>query len=251
MGLLTLIGLFVGAFGTLVGLGGGFILMPILFYLYPDRPAEELTAISLSVVCLNALSGTLAYARTKRIDFRSGVMFALAAAPGAVLGVFTTQRLERGVFDSLFAGLLILVGLYLAARPAPGREAERGMEDISYNKTLGIGISVLVGFVSSLFGIGGGVIHVPAMVQFLNFPVHIATATSQFILVGTTLTGVIVHLFNGDLAASWNIVLFLAPGTVIGAQIGARLSARVRARWIMRLLAFTLILLGFRLIYSR
>ena len=84
--LLIPLGMAVGAFGTLVGAGGGFILVPVLLLLYPDEDPKTLTATSLLVVLLNAVSGSIAYGRQKRIDYHSGKWFALATLPGAVGG---------------------------------------------------------------------------------------------------------------------------------------------------------------------
>jgi uncharacterized membrane protein YfcA len=66
---LILLGLFAGGYGTIVGAGGGFIIAPTLLFMYPTAAPETITAISLAVVFANALSGTLAYARSKRIDY--------------------------------------------------------------------------------------------------------------------------------------------------------------------------------------
>jgi uncharacterized membrane protein YfcA len=263
--LLLFLGFAVGMFGTLVGAGGGFLLMPALFFLYPSRPSEELTAISLAVVFWNAASGSVAYLRKGRVDFRSAKYFTLASLPGALVGAFVTQYFPRKLFDPLFAFFLILGGVYLFFRPtragrvrvAPtgkGRvrwqlsESDGTRHEISYSLAWGIWISVAVGFVSSLIGIGGGIIHVPALVQILGFPVHIATATSHFILAFTALAANGVHAIHGSLAPGLGQVLWLAPGAVLGAQVGARLSSRVRGVWIIRALALALGLVGLRLI---
>ena len=268
--LLVLLGFGVGTFGTLVGAGGGFILMPVFFLIYPERSAEELTAISLAVVFLNALSGTIAYARKGRVDYRSGLIFVAASVPGAILGALTTGFLSRKVFDPIFAVLLMVVGIYLFLRPergkkgghdAPGThstypvrtltEKDGTTHTLSFSMRLGVGISAVVGYVSSFLGIGGGIIHVPAMVQLLNFPVHIATATSHFILAFMTLIATLVHLWNGSLKSGLQEVLFLGPGVVLGAQVGAKLSARVKGNSIVRGLALALVLVALRLLFGR
>src|SRR6266487_818347 len=87
---LLLLGIAVGAFGTLIGAGGGFLLVPILLLLYPNDSVETITTISLAVVFLNATSGSIAYARMGLIDYRTGAIFAAAGAPGAVLGALAT-----------------------------------------------------------------------------------------------------------------------------------------------------------------
>ena len=84
------LGFFAGGYGTLIGAGGGFVLAPALLLLYPGEAPETITSISLASVFFNALSGTLAYAKSKRIDYKSGFIFSLADMPGAVLGALAT-----------------------------------------------------------------------------------------------------------------------------------------------------------------
>ncbi|HEX7938285.1 MAG TPA: sulfite exporter TauE/SafE family protein, partial [Gemmatimonadaceae bacterium] len=88
---LTLLGLAIGAFGTLIGAGGGFLLVPILLLMYPrDNPAT-ITSISLAVVFLNAASGSVAYLRQHRVDVRSALRFSASAIPGSVLGALAVS----------------------------------------------------------------------------------------------------------------------------------------------------------------
>src|SRR5882757_619892 len=93
--LLFAIGLLVGGLGTLIGAGGGFILVPVLLFLYPSLKPETITAISMAIVACNALSGSLAYARAQRIDFKAGIQFAIFTIPGSILGVMTTRVISR------------------------------------------------------------------------------------------------------------------------------------------------------------
>jgi hypothetical protein len=113
---------------------------------------------------------------------------------------------------------------------------------------LGAAISVGVGFLSSLLGIGGGIIHVPAMIMVLGFPVHIATATSHFVLGITAAVGTGVHAANGALDNGWAQTLALGAGVVVGAQAGARLSRRTRPLVIVLGLAIALGLVGVRIV---
>ncbi|MEW6052013.1 MAG: sulfite exporter TauE/SafE family protein [Candidatus Zixiibacteriota bacterium] len=258
------LGFVVGAYGTLIGAGGGFVLVPLLLLLYPHQSPETITAISLAVVFFNAFSGSAAYARMKRIDYRSGLLFAAATIPGAVLGAFSTELFPRRLFDGVLGVVLVVIAFYLYVRPfgnggkhrehKPGRtignlvEADGTTHAYSFNPITGVVLSLFVGFLSSLLGIGGGIIHVPALVQLLDFPVHIATATSHFILAIMALAGSAVHLANGDLLSVIKPTAALAVGVVIGAQLGARLSNRVRGVWILRGLAIALGLVGIRVL---
>lgn len=244
-----LLGFFVGAFGTLVGAGGGFILMPIFFFLYPNEPAAHLTAISLAVVFFNAFSGSVAYAFKKRIDYKSGIIFAIASIPGAVLGSLTVPHLSRKYFDPIFALFLILAGLYLFFKKTKEQNnTEESFTIKPYNMSVGIALSVVVGFISSLLGIGGGIIHVPALVYLLHFPVHMATATSHFILAIMALFGSLTHLYEGSLQQGFQHILFLAPGVIVGAQVGAKFSSKLKGNLIIRILALAIISVGIRLL---
>ncbi|HYC29750.1 MAG TPA: sulfite exporter TauE/SafE family protein, partial [Chitinophagaceae bacterium] len=179
------IGLAVGCIGTLIGAGGGFILVPVLLFIFPKLPPEAVTSISLGVVFLNATSGSIAYAKMRRIDYKSAAMFALATLPGAVLGAYFTSAIPRHVFDILLGALLILIAAFLLIKPQY-RKPLKGSQtwgivhrsvtdnkgnhyEYSFNKWTGIGLSFVVGYISSLLGIGGGIIHVPALTSLLNF----------------------------------------------------------------------------------
>lgn len=263
---LMLLGFGAGIFGTLVGAGGGFALMPILLLLYPSEPPAVLTSISLAVVFFNALSGSEAYALAKRIDYRSALAFALATIPGAVIGSLNTTLFNRKVFDPIFGVIVLAVAVYLflprrarTARDDSGRahRTTRVLVDAhgveyrySFDMRLGVAASFFVGYFSSLFGIGGGIIHVPFLITVLDFPVHVATATSHFILAIMALAGTVTHVVQGTFSHGVHRALALSIGVVAGAQLGARISEKVRGALIIRLLAACLGLLGLRILLT-
>lgn len=251
------LGFLAGGYGTLIGAGGGFVLAPALLLLYPTEAAETVTSISLAVVFFNALSGSLAYARSKRIDYKSGIIFSLATMPGAVLGALTTTAMSRAWFDLLFGLLLVLVAIFLticpgkkgAARVAQADVQARTVKDLSRaSLLLGIVLSTVFGFISSFLGIGGGFLYVPALVYLLRFPVHIATATSLFVLTITALTGSATHIAAGLFHHGIRRAIALSIGAILGAQVAAKLSQRIHGDWIIRSLATALGLVGCRLI---
>lgn len=261
--LLAVLGVIVGIFGTLVGAGGGFILTPILLVLYPKASPATITSISLVIVFFNALSGSIAYARQRRIDYRSGSAFALAALPGSVLGVLAVAFSPRRVFEALMAILLGALSLWLITMHDAARdESEAGSgtprnltdrQGHTYRYTVpvrrGVLYSIGVGFVSSFLGIGGGVIHVPLLVRALGFPTHVATATSHFVLANMAAVGSITHIVTGGFAGGTGLhrAVALSVGVVGGAQIGARVSQRIHGKSIQRLLALALAALAVRL----
>jgi hypothetical protein len=202
----------------------------------------------------------------RRIDYKSGLIFSVATIPGAIIGALSTSSVPRSLFDAIFGVLLLAAGVFLFFRtPLEHNSGSRahphhpsatrhlvtatGEEfDYNFNPLVGIAISFGVGFASSFLGIGGGIIHVPALIFFLDFPVHVATATSHFILAIMALTGTIVHICTGNFHEGARHTLSLSIGVLLGAPIGAYLSSRIRGSLIVRSLALALGLVGIRVL---
>jgi len=251
--LLFVLGMGIGMLGTLIGAGGGWMIVPLLLLGYHFTP-QQAVGTSLAVVFLNALSGSIAYMVQGRVLYTMGVTFAAATIPGALLGAWLVRYLSSRWFSVLFGGFLLCVAIFLhrgqrllSSRQTGEEVSARDLQSFrSPALRLGIPISFLVGILSSLFGVGGGIIHVPFLIVVLGIPVHTATATSQFVLAVTSLTGSLMFLRQGqiDLAVAASMGL----GVLIGAQGGAFLSTRMRGEPIRRLLAVALALFAIRLI---
>lgn len=269
--LLALIGFLIGASGTLIGAGGGFILVPLLLITHPKMPAATTTAISIAVVAANAISGSIAYARSRRIDYKAGLLFGAFTIPGSIFGVLLIKYVPKHIFDIVFGILLVILATYLFIKTKKRNDVEQVNHSIntpglvthhitdregdtfnySFNSLLGIIISIVVGFISPLLGIGGGIIHVPAMVQWLKFPVHIATATSHFILAIMTTVSVIVHFSQGSYhdPRIQFVILGLCIGVIPGAQFGAFISNKIKSKLIIKILAVCLCIAGLRILF--
>jgi uncharacterized membrane protein YfcA len=256
----------VGAYGTLVGAGGGFALVPILLLAYPGQSPAQLTAVSLAVVFANVTSGSISYFRLRRIDYSTGFILAPATIPGAIVGALVVGAIPRAAFDVVMGGALVLVAGFLLLKPAgnfplglEGRfvvsrtltDSDGNRYSYRFNMALALAASFGIGFVSSLLGIGGGIIQVPILTTFFALPAHIASATAQFVQVATSGVGALTHVFHGDYAGFVGLTLALAAGVVVGAQAGAALSRRVSGSVIIRLLAVALGLVGIRLLLLR
>ncbi|MEO6135838.1 MAG: sulfite exporter TauE/SafE family protein [Ginsengibacter sp.] len=269
--LLIGIGFLIGTIGTLIGAGGGFILVPLLILATPQLSPDAITAISMGVVACNATSGSIAYMKTQRVDYKAGIIFAICTIPGSILGVLTTKVIPRNIFDIIFGILLVVLAVFLFFKGGKRDTASKittapkgwvhqhltdkfGITyDYAYDIRWGMLLSVFVGYFSPLLGIGGGIIHVPAMSEWLLFPVHIATATSHFILAIMATVSVITHIFQG----SYNnplvlkMVIGLSIGVIPGAQLGAYLSRRMKGKFIIKALAISLAIVGVRILVAR
>lgn len=251
----VLLGFAIGAFGTLIGAGGGFILVPLLLLGYHFAPPEAV-GTSLSLVCLNAMSGSLAYLRQGRVDLALGWRFALATLPGALGGAWVTQSLSSRAFGQAFGLLLLAVAGLLffgrtmgpSARAGARRLVDAGGGAHHYRVDVwkGVLVSFVIGVMSSVFGIGGGIIHVPFLIVFLGLPVHVATATSHFVLSISALAGALAFLALGHV--NLPTVGLMGAGILVGAQLGARVSIGASGAIIRRILAGSLAIVGARMI---
>ena len=252
-------GILIGAIGTLIGAGGGFIHVPVLMIFYGFTPQHAI-GTSMAVVMLNAISGTFAYIAQKRIDYEIGIRFAVAACPGVVAGALLTRFFTVKAFSVVFSLLLIILSYYLfsgveysvirtkVAKPPKTRYLKDAMgEEYAYAPDMAVGISasILIGKFSGLFGIGGGIIHVPLMYSVLGIPVHVATATSHFILAITSFIGFVIFVGLGYVDLNYAVVLGI--GTIFGATWGARLSLRAHPSVIKKIIAGCMFLLALKL----
>ncbi|MBI4233381.1 MAG: sulfite exporter TauE/SafE family protein [Chloroflexi bacterium] len=263
---LALLGFGAGAFGVIVGAGGGFIIGPLFILVFRVEPRVAVgTALALAWV--NSVFGTVSYSRQRRIDFRSGILFAIAATPGSVLGAQLLKAVSGDLFRVLFGVLLVGLATLLALRPPvesgrpvrlpphlPFLMARRRLvtragdtHEYEYNRGVVFAFNIMLGFISSFFGIGGGFLLTPALVYAFNFPVKIATATSIFALSLYTAVGAGTHLALGNVSF-FPLLVFTGVGIVLGAQVGASLSRFLTGPWILRLLAVALGVLGVQLI---
>jgi hypothetical protein len=268
--LLALIGLAIGCYGTIVGIGGGPIILPILVFFY-GWENEFLVATSLFIVFLNAASGCSGYAWQKRIDYKGGIKYTLAAIPGALISSFTHHLINLSFFNVIFGVFLVLLSAYTifsigridktgAEKKKLRREAKAsGCREVKFtdrfgirysfysNDKLGISLNLLLGFFCGFLGIGGGVFQVPILIFLLLYPTHIATATSHFVTLLTCAVALLPHVFLGNVMYAQ--ALWLGIGAIIGAQIGARVARKLNTKVTLYLFVIILIVLAVKLFF--
>ena len=266
---LLLLGFGTGAYGVIVGAGGGFILAPALIIFFDMEPAV-VAGTSLALVAINALSGSQVYCRMGLVDYRSGLLFAAAAVPGAVMAPFILTSVADGTFRILLGVLLLGLAVQMILRPRPVETAskrepvrvaaggsfvrsrhisteEGGEYEYSFNEGLATSFNFFLGFLSSFFGTGGGFLRTPILVYAFRFPVLVAVATSIFTLTFYTTAGAITHVSLGHV--DWYPTFVWAGiGLLGGAQVGARLAGKIGSVWVLRLLLALVLGLGLTLL---
>ncbi|AJY74388.1 sulfite exporter TauE/SafE family protein [Paenibacillus beijingensis] len=261
--IMVLVGVVASVYGSLVGLGGGIIIVPVLLLLGQNLTGHiipEATAVgtSLAVLIVTALASTLSYMKRKRVDFKSAWLLFITSGPGAMVGSALTSRFHGGWFQISFGAFMLLMALLLIFRdrlkPVTRQwpiqrtmtDSDGGSYTYGYGAATLLSIGFFVGLVSGLFGIGGGSLFVPAMVILFRFPPHVATATSMFVIFLSAILGSSVHAAMGEV--EWLLFAALAPGAWVGGKLGAYLAMRMKGGTILWVLRITLLLLAGRLL---
>ena len=265
-GELVVIGLLASFLGSIVGLGGGFIAIPTLRLVFHLSPA--LTAgTSLFLVTANVASASFTFLRQGRVDRRLGLLMGVLGIPGSIIGALVLKHLTVRGFDIAYAVILIIFAVDLFRRGTGSGQPNHtphlpwgktrifhdrvSGEDFVYEESMPLAATagVATGFLSSFFGIGGGILVVPLLLRGFLMPPHIVSATSHFVILLSSPFGLISHGLSGDI--DWLYAIPLAIGGLVGAQFGAETARRISSPMLVRTLAVVLLIAATSLITQR
>lgn len=264
--LLVLIGLLGGIIGSLVGLGGGIIVVPALLMIatytnfMPLLTPQIAVGTSIIILIVTGLSSTLAYIKQKKVDYRAGVIFFIGSGPGAYVGALLNKNIHSNLFYIFFGIFIILISILLSIKKyfKPNKKElgitrfytdENGEDYVYYiQPIIAVVIAFTVGILSGLFGIGGGSLMVPAMLILFRFPSPVAIATSMFMVFLSSIVGSFAHIKLGNVEWLW--ALALTPGAWFGGQIGAYLNKRLKDSTVILILRILLVVVGLKLIFQ-
>lgn len=264
--ILVSIGLAAGTIGSLVGIGGGIIIVPMLLNIdhilsaFSTVPNHVAVGTSLITIVFSSLSSTLSYRKQNRIDYKSGFLFLIGSIPLSILGSYVNTLLNTEKFNLYFGIFLVCISIFLFISSKIERKPKEQHKGIirtftmnqgetytySYSLPIAIMISGVVGFISGLFGIGGGVLLVPMMAFLFSFPPQIAVATSVFVVMFTTLGSSISYIAIGSV--NFYYVLLLIPGAWVGGKLGAYINRKLKSKTIALILRFVLLIYGIKII---
>ena len=259
------IGLVTGTLSGLFGVGGGFVLVPLLTLI--DIPIKQAIALSLVYIIGTALSGLASHFRQHTVDIPLALSLALSSVVTAQFGVHLAVGMSTSLLKLLFGTLTAIVAIFYALKPTPKeklgavsigqteteskgflakfkmlRHKTVGGQEYTYRLNLlgGLAIGAVVGFVSGMFGVGGGFLMVPLMATLLGIPLKIAVGTSLLVVIAPATSGSIA------LAMADKLDLHLLPallvGGLVGAQVGAHLVMLLKGSTLK--LSFNLLLLA-------
>jgi uncharacterized membrane protein YfcA len=230
-------GLAAGVFGSLLGLGGGVLLVPLLTLGF-GLPLREAVGVSLVAVIVTSSASAGVYLERHVADLRLGMTLELFTASGALVGGLIAFLLSEQVLAGLFTLLLVYTAFSMSRRreaePVAAVDLPAGPPDRPRYvvRHLGWGIvgSLFAGLVSALLGIGGGLVKVPVMHLVMGVPLRVATATSNLMIGITAAASAIIYLLRGG------IDVYVAGPTAVGVFVGASIGSRTVHRIDVRLL---------------
>lgn len=274
---ILILGGITGILSGMLGLGGGFLITPLLMFL--GIPPAVAVASSANQIIAASLSGFMAQWRRDNVDFQMGVLLLAGGMAGSSLGVWIFALLQRvGQIDLVislcYVGLLGTIGLLMAfesiraiywkvkdIKPKPSRLSRlrwiRAMpfkmqfkrSNIEVSVLLPLVIGVFVGILVSLMGVGGGFFMIPAMIYVLGMPATVIVGTSLFQIIFVTANVTLLHAVTTQ-TVDIILALLLLTGSVIGAQIGIRLGGKLPTEYIRAMMAVMVLFVALRLGFS-
>lgn len=263
----------VGLLSGLFGVGGGFLITPLLFFI--GIPPVVAVATGANQVVASSVSAVLAHLKRKTVDLRMGTVLLAGGLMGSALGIWVFNILsKRGqidvvvqlsyvVFLGLIGGLMFQESLRTMRRARAGpvapikRHQHLWVHNLPFKvkfRTSGLYISVippilvgmLVGVLAAIMGVGGGFIMVPAMIYLLGMPTKVVIGTSLFQIIFVTGFTTFMHAATNH-SVDLMLALFLIIGGVVGAQVGSQFAARLKAEQLRILLALLVLGVCFKL----
>ena len=259
--LLLGLGGIVGILSGMFGVGGGFLMTPLLFFI--GIPPAVAVATEANQIVASSFSGVLAHFKRKTVDLRMGTVLLIGGLVGAALGVYVFNILKAQgqvdllvklcyvVFLGVIGGLMFFESLNAIRNvkkgKAPKRKKHNWIHGLPFKmrfRVSGLYISVipplivgvLVGILAAIMGVGGGFIMVPAMIYLLGMPTKVVVGTSLFQIIFVTAFTTMLHATT-NYTVDIVLAVLLLVGGVIGAQVGTRIGVKMKAEQLRILLA--------------
>ena len=263
--LLSMFGFAVAVPSSMIGVGGGFLIVPVLILIF-QLPAQNAIAISLVAICGTTISATVAYVKQKRIDYKLGLLYDVLDVPGVAIGAYFTTLLPSNWLTGMVGFFLVSLSILFMIRREDAvystkqrstkigskiwtrRKIDSSGKPFEYRVIrpgLALFSSFAGGLVTGVSGLGGGITDTTTMIM-LGVPPHIAVASSEFAMALTNGAGVVAHGILNNILIDY--ALLITVGTIIGAQVGSLLAKRVKGRTLRKLLCIIALLVGLRLI---
>lgn len=265
IGLLLICGLATGILSSFFGVGGGIIMVPVMYFLFPEYPATLVIGTSLSVICINGLLNTYLYYK-KKTPIKKQLLYYLAPGMvgGAYIGSLAAKNLDLATIKIFLATILMVVGIriFLRARKSNSEVKEVTVDSIPEISPIKLSaIGTLGGTVSGATGLGGGAILTPILIEVVKVPIKFIPAHNNIVKVCAAVVGIIQALryetpTNLPYAeycfghVNLMIVGIIFIGSNVGIGLGIHLMQKVKQRTAEILFSILLILVSSKIFYS-
>lgn len=223
-------GVAIGSVLGFVGAGGSMLAVPIFIYLFGLSPVNATTA-SLLVVFVGAASGALPRIKQREVLIKESLVIWAIGLITNISGAYYLPRIPENLVLTGFALVLITAGVSMLI-PTPQQQSERKVSPLAL-----IGISLLIGALTGLFGIGGGFLAIPILILFYNVAPTKAAGTSLFIIMINTLTGFFAHYRHWS-DIDWALPIIIAAVALVISRIASHRSSRVSPTTLKRAFAY-------------
>ena len=240
-------GLLAGTMGSLLGLGGGLILVPFLTIVM-GLPMHQAIATSIMAVIATSTAGAAMNVQRRAVNVKLGMVLETTTVAGAIAGGLTATLLSGEALARIFGGLMILVAVFMAWRsrfhstvPLRGKGVIPGaiIDEITgvvteysvHRLPAAMVVSLLAGNISGLLGVGGGIFKVPTMHLVCGIPLKAATATSNFMIGVTAAASAFIYFAHGHFNPA--VVSSSVLGVLAGSFLGVWLSTKIQTRVLM------------------
>jgi uncharacterized membrane protein YfcA len=263
--ILSLTGAFVGILSAFFGVGGGVLIVPVLYTLFPDSPPSLIIGTSLTVIFFNSIVNTINFRRLgRKVPTDWGSLLAIGMMAGVIISTYVVQHIDRETVRLIFALVLVATGVRTLFFKAKAGEDNQ----IKTLSTIGFIYAFLTGFgggmVAGLTGLGGGIVMVPILLTIHKLPLAYIPAFSNFAMIGGTFVGMIRYgLISSPTAISEGVFANLQVGSVhmgiaaviflsstLTSKLGAKLSGTVSKTTSKRLFVVLLIVMSGKILFS-
>ncbi len=239
------IGSLTGFLSGFLGVGGGFILVPLL--IFAGVPAHTAIGSSLAYIIFTGISGAIQHYKQKNCDFKLVLLLICGGVVTAQIGAAMTLYIEGRALEMLLGFLLLGTAIrMLTQKDGRSKSSNIAKMSIRYKIPVAIAIGSVTGFLSGLVGVGGGFLLVPLMILLLHEPIHKAVGTSLIGVVGFATSGVIRHWMIGHIDSS--LVGILVAGGIFLAPLGAKASKKTSRQLLRKIFSALLLLFSLKLL---
>ena len=239
------IGIITGGITSLIGASGVMVIVPVLTMFF-NVGGHSAIGTSLFVDVIASITVTYTYFKNDNIEIKSAIWIAITSIAGAQLGALFSSQIKEGPLSAMFGGILVISGIGMIVK-SNKKKGELKKSKIRFTKKwqqivssiiIGIGIGIL----SGLFGAGGGVMILLALILIMSYPLHKAIGTSTLIMAMTALSSTVGYAFRGNI----DLILgcFISAGAVIGAILGSRYANSVNEKVLQKVVGVCFMFLG-------